>query len=128
VQHPLTGQLVEVGVMRVWDSGQIYGVAMSRSLGDMQVHPFIIPVPDVSTRILDPNDRVLVLATDGVWDVMKNEEAIATAAALSPGGAAAEVVKEASARWDRQMPGRRDDVTAVVVDLSHPDLVVLPKP
>ena len=37
VQHPLTGQLVDVGCMRVWDSSQIYGVAMSRSLGDMQV-------------------------------------------------------------------------------------------
>ena len=31
-----------------------------------QVHPFIIPVPDLSARLLDENDRVLVLATDGV--------------------------------------------------------------
>ena len=28
----------------------MYGVAMSRSLGDMQCHPFVIPTPDTSVR------------------------------------------------------------------------------
>ena len=36
VQNPVTGQMVEVGCSRVWDVGQMYGVAMSRSLGDCQ--------------------------------------------------------------------------------------------
>ena len=74
VQHPVTGQWVEVGCppsnphlspftltvpltptlapslwikvgcQRVWDTQQIYGVAMSRSFGDCQCHPFIISV------------------------------------------------------------------------------------
>ena len=63
-----------------------------------------------------------MLATDGVWDVMKNEEAIALASSATPSQAAAEVVRQAASRWDQQMPGRRDDVTAVVADLAHPDL------
>ena len=61
VQHPATGAFVEVGCVRVWDASQIYGVAMSRSLGDAQVHPFIIPVPDITSRTLDERDRLLVL-------------------------------------------------------------------
>ena len=84
VQHPQTGNMVEVGCIRVWDSSQIYGVAMSRSLGDMQCHPFIIPIPDITTRMLDDKDRLMVLATDGVWDVMENEEAVSVANAANP--------------------------------------------
>ena len=38
VINPHTGAWIEVGAVRVWDSSQIYGVAMSRSLGDMQVY------------------------------------------------------------------------------------------
>ena len=40
VMHPHTGAWIEVGAVRVWDASQVYGVAMSRSLGDMQVRPF----------------------------------------------------------------------------------------
>ena len=36
VPHPQTGVFIEVGCPRVWDTAQIYGVAMSRSLGDVQ--------------------------------------------------------------------------------------------
>ena len=39
VINPHTGAWLEVGAVRVWDASQIYGVAMSRSLGDMQVRP-----------------------------------------------------------------------------------------
>lgn len=75
VQNPATGRFVEVGCMRVWDVGEIYGVAMSRSLGDCQCHPFVVSTPDVETRHLDDKDLKLVMATDGVWDVMSNDEA-----------------------------------------------------
>ena len=123
VINPHTGAWIEVGAVRVWDSSQIYGVAMSRSLGDMQVHPFLIPTPEVSTRLLDEKDKLLVLATDGVWDVMENDEAVIAAGQANPQIASKEIVDTCAKRWDTQMPGRRDDITTVVVDLSHPDLV-----
>ena len=127
VINPHTGAWIEVGAVRVWDSSQIYGVAMSRSLGDMQVHPFLIPTPEVSTRLLDDKDKLLVLATDGVWDVMENDEAVAVSSTSAPAGAAKEMVDTCAKRWDTQMPGRRDDITAVIVDLSHADLNVSPE-
>ena len=122
--NPHTGQWIEVGAVRVWDASQIYGVAMSRALGDMQVHPYLIPTPDVSKRLLDENDRILVLATDGIWDVMENDEAVRKAMVASPLDACQELVDTCARRWDVQMPGRRDDITTLVVDLSHPDLAL----
>ena len=121
VINPHTGAWLEVGAVRVWDASQIYGVAMSRSLGDMQVHPFLIPTPEVSTRLLDASDQMLILATDGVWDVMDNDEAVSVGTSAKPGVACLAIVEACAKRWDTSMPGRRDDITVVVVDLGHPD-------
>ena len=128
VINPHTGAWLEVGAVRVWDASQIYGVAMSRSLGDMQVHPFLIPTPEVSSRLLDDKDKLLVLATDGVWDVMENDEAVAAGMSGRPLTACIEIVEACAKRWDTSMPGRRDDITSVVVDLTHPDLNVFGLP
>ena len=119
--NPHTGAWLEVGAVRVWDASQIYGVAMSRSLGDMQVHPFLIPTPEVSTRLLDDKDQMLILATDGVWDVMDNDEAVGAGTSSRPSQACHAIVEACAKRWDGQMPGRRDDITVVIVDLGHPD-------
>ena len=86
------------------------------------MHPFIIPTPDISSRLLDDKDTRLVLATDGVWDVMENEEAVQKCVVGSPSEACKELVDICARRWDTQMPGRRDDITTVVVDLTHADL------
>jgi serine/threonine protein phosphatase PrpC len=123
VINPHTGAWLEVGAVRVWDASQIYGVAMSRSLGDMQVHPFLIPTPEISTRVIDANDKLLILATDGVWDVMENDEVVSGSTSFEPRRSCAEIVEACAKRWDTSMPGRRDDITAVVVDLTHPDCV-----
>ena len=89
----------------------------------VQVHPYLIPVPDVSTRLIDEHDSVVLLATDGVWDVMENDEAVQMATNGTPKEAAAEIVAECARRWDKQMAGRRDDITCLVADLTHPDLL-----
>ena len=133
VTHPLTGALVEVGCQRVWDQAQAYGVAMTRALGDTAVHPYLVPIPEVSIRRLDARDRLLILASDGVWDVMDNAEAVQLASSMVHGSglstdlAAKEIVRSCCARWDRQMPGRRDDVTCTVLDLAHPDAQLEPE-
>ena len=41
----------------------------------------------------------------------------------TPKEAAAEIVAECARRWDKQMAGRRDDITCLVADLTHPDLL-----
>jgi serine/threonine protein phosphatase PrpC len=60
-------------------------LAMSRALGDFRyklrpeipVHEQqVIPVPDIAIHERSSDDKVIVLACDGVWDVLQNNEAV----------------------------------------------------
>lgn len=68
-----------VGPYRVWNSeGSGPGLAMSRSLGDKVGKDCgVISVPVFSERKIVPGkDQYIVIASDGVWDVLYNIEAI----------------------------------------------------
>ena len=76
------------------------GLAVSRSLGDAQFKeplPLVSSDPDVSVTLLRPGDTMLILASDGVWDVLSDQDAaeVAVAAALKAVAAAAEAGEEA---------------------------------
>ncbi|CAI0387404.1 unnamed protein product [Linum tenue] len=59
-----------------WNGARVLGVlAMSRSIGDRYLKPSIIPDPEVRIVERAKEDECLILASDGVWDVMTNEEA-----------------------------------------------------
>ncbi|KAL2970909.1 hypothetical protein AAZX31_15G164300 [Glycine max] len=59
-----------------WNGYRVLGVlAVSRSIGDRYLKPWVIPEPEVKCLQLDKNDECLILASDGLWDVMTNEEA-----------------------------------------------------
>uniref|UniRef100_A0ACD5XEF5 Uncharacterized protein n=1 Tax=Avena sativa TaxID=4498 RepID=A0ACD5XEF5_AVESA len=60
-----------------WDGARVFGVlAMSRAIGDSYLKPYVISDPEV--RVLerkDGEDEFLILASDGLWDVVSNEVA-----------------------------------------------------
>ncbi|KAL1532594.1 protein-serine/threonine phosphatase [Salvia divinorum] len=59
-----------------WNGHRVFGVlAMSRSIGDRYLKPWIIPDPEVMFVPRTRDDDCLVLASDGLWDVMTNDEA-----------------------------------------------------
>ncbi|KAL8230277.1 hypothetical protein R6Q57_000055 [Mikania cordata] len=59
-----------------WQGHRVFGVlAMSRSIGDRYLKPSIIPDPEVTFTARAREDECLILASDGLWDVMSNEEA-----------------------------------------------------
>ncbi|CAM8906665.1 hypothetical protein QQ045_011011 [Rhodiola kirilowii] len=59
-----------------WNGHRIMGVlAMSRSIGDRFLKPWIIPEPEIMLIHRAREDECLILASDGLWDVMSNEEA-----------------------------------------------------
>ncbi|KAL4451664.1 hypothetical protein ABPG75_007326 [Micractinium tetrahymenae] len=67
-----------VGAYRVFSRGDdvLPGLAMSRSLGDLYAHEVgVSPEPVLNTYTLGERDLFLILATDGLWDIMANEEA-----------------------------------------------------
>lgn len=64
-----------LGPDRVWlmheDSP---GLAMSRSMGDNQAHLIgVICEPDVIKYELTPDDKFIIIASDGVWEFLENE-------------------------------------------------------
>ncbi|KAF9613372.1 hypothetical protein IFM89_007450 [Coptis chinensis] len=68
---------IEEGGGRVinWNGARVFGVlAMSRSIGDRYLRPWIIPVPEVTFTTRSEEDECLVVASDGLWDVMANDE------------------------------------------------------
>ncbi|XP_028771274.1 protein phosphatase 2C 53-like [Neltuma alba] len=59
-----------------WNGYRVLGVlAVSRSIGDRYLKPWIIPTPEVKFVRREKKDECLILASDGLWDVMTNEEA-----------------------------------------------------
>ena len=90
-----------------------------RSLGDAVAHTAgVISDPEFTEKELDPSsDRVIVVATDGLWEFVDNEETI-DLLFPTPGPAEAVdcLVKEANARW-MQEEQVIDDTTIIVAHL-----------
>ncbi|MCD9559725.1 hypothetical protein HAX54_017898 [Datura stramonium] len=59
-----------------WDGHRVSGVlAVSRSIGDRYLRPYVIPDPEMMFVSRAKEDDCLILASDGLWDVLTNEEA-----------------------------------------------------
>ncbi|CAE7228711.1 unnamed protein product [Symbiodinium natans] len=114
---------IRAGPERVMDKQGMGGLAMSRSLGDLRLHPYVSSQPEVVERKLDSRDKVLVLASDGVWDHVTSQEAVEIAGRVDdPKVAAREITGIARQRWQIATDGQMsDDITAVVVRLNAVD-------
>ena len=91
------------------------GLALTRSLGDTDARASgVIADPHVATRVLTPGDAVVVIASDGLWDVATDAEAVAWIAdtVKHPAMAAKRLATEAVTR------GSRDNVAVVVAYLE----------
>ena len=62
--------------MRVWLKHEdIPGLAMSRSFGDSTAAKVgVNAVPEVKEVTLELEDKIVVLASDGVWEFLSNQE------------------------------------------------------
>ena len=67
-----------VGPFRVWAKGQNYpGLAMSRSIGDLKGKSIgVIAEPGILEYDINETTKFIVIASDGVWEFMKNENVI----------------------------------------------------
>lgn len=65
-----------IGCDRVWVKDQKYpGIAMSRSLGDLVAKQIgVICEPEIKVFVRDNNMLGIVIASDGVWEWLSNEE------------------------------------------------------
>ncbi|KAM6557702.1 hypothetical protein CsatB_004721 [Cannabis sativa] len=140
-------QRVEAAGGRIinWNGYRVLGVLdTSRSIGDHYLKPFVISEPEVCIYERSESDSFLIIASDGLWDVMTNEfaceivrscfdgnfttmfpdntnfvpQTITTTptTATSASEAAALLAELAMAR------GSKDNITVIVVDLNKPSL------
>jgi len=58
-----------------WGRWRVEGLlAVSRSIGDASLMPYVTAEPEVCEYGIGKEDWFLVMASDGVWDVLENEE------------------------------------------------------
>jgi len=111
------------GPPRVWlGHMDVPGLAMSRSLGDAVAHTAgVISEPEFTERELDPKtDKFVIIASDGLWEFVSNEEAVEMAVkfppAKGPKHSVDHLVREANSRW-MQEEQVIDDTTVIVAHL-----------
>ncbi len=101
----------------------IPGLAMTRSFGDeVAGRVGVTCEPEILEMDLGREDKFIVIASDGVWEFMNNED---VAHIVKPffetknaEKAAEAVVRESYLRWKREEEGIVDDITCIIVFLD----------
>ncbi|CAH8359413.1 unnamed protein product [Eruca vesicaria subsp. sativa] len=118
-----------------WQGARVFGVlAMSRSLGDRYLKPYVIPDPEVTFMPRSREDDCLIIASDGLWDVMSNQEVCEVARKrilmwhkkhgappLAERGKGTDPACQAAAEYLSVLAlqkGSKDNISIIVVDLK----------
>ena len=108
------------GPLRVWVKDEMYpGLAMSRSIGDFIATSIgVIPDPEIIEYTLDKKSRYMVVASDGIWKYISNEEVMKIGNKFYPKyepiDLCNELVKQANICWEKENI-LQDDITVLVV-------------
>ncbi|KAG6624487.1 hypothetical protein I3843_16G032400 [Carya illinoinensis] len=107
----------EPHIQRVWlPHDDTPGLAMSRPFGDFILKDHgIIAIPEIKYHRLTSNDQFIILATDGVWDVLSNDQVASIVWEAESEQVAARVVVEAAiTAWKKKSPTAKVDDCSVV--------------
>jgi serine/threonine protein phosphatase PrpC len=95
-------------------SGRVNGTLMlSRAIGDGDLARYISCEPHMSVRPFRKEYRIII-ACDGVWDVMSDEEAVDILNASKTPAEAARLIRDEALRL-----GSEDNVSVSCIDLRH---------
>ncbi|KAJ0078368.1 hypothetical protein Patl1_36935 [Pistacia atlantica] len=85
-------------------------LAVSRAFGDKNLKSHLRSDPDIQDADIDSDTDLLILASDGLWKVMSNQEAVDIARKIKdPHRAAKQLVTEALNK------DSKDDISCIVV-------------
>ncbi|PAN23893.1 hypothetical protein PAHAL_4G129500 [Panicum hallii] len=109
-------RIEDAGGVVIWDDTWRVGgiLAMSRAFGNRMLKEYVIAEPDIQEEEVNSDLEYLILATDGLWDVVRNEDAVALLKAED--GAQAAAVKLTEIAYSRQSA---DNITCVIVQFHH---------
>mmetsp|Transcript_66535 Transcript_66535/g.124120 ORF Transcript_66535/g.124120 Transcript_66535/m.124120 type:complete len:459 (+) Transcript_66535:84-1460(+) len=108
------------GAVRVFARGmQTPGLALGRSLGDLEANSVgVLAEPELKLQLPFDVGSALVIASDGLWDVLPKDGVGAKARTSEPKECATTMVTDARAQWAR-FP-HIDDITCVIIRAVPP--------
>jgi len=110
-------RVIKAGGQVKWqiDTWRVGSAALqvTRSIGDDDVKPAVTAEPEVTETLLSTDDEYLVMASDGLWDTISNEEVISLIkdTVKEPGMCSKRLATEAVER------GSKDNITVIVIFL-----------
>ena len=105
------------GCWRACKPGEHSGLAVSRAFGDKCLKPCVISEPEVNTYPISEKDQFLILACDGVWDVLANQQAVnVVLKSLQQNSDDFKLAAQAIVNLAYE-EGSTDNITAMVIDL-----------
>ena len=57
------------------DDYRIKNLSLSRSFGDLDCVPYVTHIPSIYAYNINKGDKFIILACDGLWDVLSNQDA-----------------------------------------------------
>ncbi len=71
-------RIESAGGVVVWaGTWRVGGVlAVSRAFGDRMLKKYVVAIPDIKEEALAVHDEFIIMASDGLWDVFENQEAV----------------------------------------------------
>ncbi|HLW72610.1 MAG TPA: PP2C family protein-serine/threonine phosphatase [Candidatus Babeliales bacterium] len=109
------------GEISVWGVWRVNGLAVSRSIGDKPLKDDakgqIIAVPECVEIPLTADNHFLILASDGLWDVIKNEDAVAMVTKELAKNSSLDKIAQALQN-DAIAKGSGDNITVCVIKLN----------
>jgi len=119
---------VPIGPLRVWTASREAGLAMTRAMGDARGKKAgLVAEPEVHEIILQSGDRFIIMASDGLWDVVSSQEAVDLVVMLLETGQQRKdiprlLAREAEKKWEKldeeEDPGNNDpycdDITVLI--------------
>ena len=112
-----------LGPARVWHLHEdIPGLAMSRSFGDQAAAEVgVNAIPEITEMNLVEADKFMILASDGVWEFISNDQAVNIVMPHynnnSAEKAAEALIREAMKRWQEEDTSI-DDITCIIIFLN----------
>ncbi|XP_058733809.1 probable protein phosphatase 2C 8 [Vicia villosa] len=107
-----------------WNGSRVLGIlATSRSIGDHCMKPFVISQPEINVHGRTKSDEFVVVASDGLWDVVSNSFVCEVVKSCLQGhmrrnhsDAAAILAELAMAK------GSKDNISVIVIQLNNTNI------
>ncbi|XP_072960771.1 probable protein phosphatase 2C 32 [Typha angustifolia] len=95
-------------------------LAVSRGIGDSHLKQWVIPDPDTKILKIKPKCEFLILASDGLWDKVSNQEAVDIARPLCVENDSSSTLTACKKLADLSaMRGSLDDISVMIIQLQH---------